>query len=109
MLAPFLKGEKTMNETIITMDEARAALRVDGTENDDFIEPLLISIPSYMQVATGYDWNKGTASEPLAKTAAKFILQLWFDPQTEDSVRLKRTVDSLLTSLTAIGKQRADG
>lgn len=98
-----------MSKTIITMDEARAALRVDGTENDEFIEPLLISIPSYMQVATGKDWNKGAETLPLAKTAAKFILQLWFDPQTQDSERLKRTIDSLLTSLTALGKGETNG
>lgn len=97
-----------MNETIMTMDEARAALRVDGTDNDEFIEPLLISIPSYMQVATGHDWNKGADTLPLAKTAAKFILQLWFDPQTQDSVRLKRTIDSLLTSLTALRKDNTN-
>lgn len=91
-----------MNETIITMEEARAALRIDGEDNDEFIEPLLISIPSYMEVATGKNWNEGAQSKPLAKTAAKFILQLWFDPQTEDSERLKRTIDSLLVSLTSM-------
>lgn len=93
-----------MKETIMTMDEARAALRVDGEENDEFIEPLLISIPSYMEVATGYNWNEGEQSHDLAKTVAKFILQLWFDPLGPDTERLKRTIDSLLTSLTALGK-----
>ncbi|HAR5801511.1 TPA: phage gp6-like head-tail connector protein, partial [Staphylococcus pseudintermedius] len=42
--------------------------------------------------------------QPLAQTTAKFILQLWFDPQTQDSERLKRTIDSLLVSLTALGR-----
>lgn len=109
MSAPFLKGESTMNETIMTMDEARLTLRVDGDENDDFIEGLLMSIPAFMEVATGYKWNKGSETLPLAKTAAKFILQLWFDPQTQDSERLKRTIDSLLTSLTALGKGETNG
>ncbi|RIO55646.1 phage gp6-like head-tail connector protein, partial [Staphylococcus hominis] len=40
---------------------------------------------------------------PLAQTTAKFILQLWFDPQTQDSERLKRTIDGLLMSLKALG------
>lgn len=97
-----------MDETIITMQEARDTLRVDGEDNDEIIKGYLISIPSYMEVATGKKWNEGEESHDLAKTTAKFILQLWFDPQTQDSVRLKRTIDSLLTSLTALNKAITD-
>ena len=91
---------------LMTMQEARDTLRVDGVDNDDIIEPLLESIPSYLEVSTGYDWGADADIHPLAQTTAKFVLQLWFDPQTQDSVRLKRTIDSLMTSLTAIGRTR---
>lgn len=88
---------------IISIEDARNALRVDGDYNDDVIQPLIESIPSYLEMTTGRDWLDYKV-EPLAQTTAKFILQLWFDPQTQDSERLKRTIDGLLVSLTALGR-----
>ncbi|WP_210129242.1 head-tail connector protein [Staphylococcus sp. GDX8P66P] len=88
---------------IISIEDARNALRVDGDYNDDVIQPLIESIPSYLEMTTGRDWLDDKV-EPLAQTTAKFILQLWFDPQTQDSERLKRTIDGLLVSLTALGR-----
>ncbi|WP_312574186.1 head-tail connector protein [Staphylococcus saprophyticus] len=89
---------------IITIEDARNALRIDGDYNDDIIKPLIEAIPDYLYLTTDMDWDKGEQSNPLAQTAAKFILQLWFDPQTQDSERLKRTIDGLLVSLTALGR-----
>ncbi|EZX20747.1 head-tail connector protein [Mammaliicoccus sciuri] len=89
---------------IITIEEARNTLRIDGDYNDDIIIPLVESIPDYLYLTTGKDWNDGQDTYPLAQTTAKFILQLWFDPQTQDSERLKRTIDGLLVSLTALGR-----
>ncbi|PTI88633.1 head-tail connector protein [Mammaliicoccus vitulinus] len=87
---------------IITIEEGRNALRVDGDYNDDIIKPLIEAIPDYLYLTTGKDWED--ESNPLAQTTAKFVLQLWFDPQTQDSERLKRTIDGLLVSLTALGR-----
>lgn len=90
---------------IIGMEEAREFLRVDGTENDEIIEAILEAIPSEIEIRTGYDWNESDGdAHPMAKQAARFILQLYFDPQTEDSVRLQRTIDNLLAGLTVIGR-----
>lgn len=88
---------------LITIQEARDALRVDGEDNDPIIIPLLEAIPAYLEVSTGRAWDAEPV-HPLAQTATKFILQLWFDPQGEDTERLKRTIDSLLVALTAIGR-----
>ncbi|MCE5006758.1 head-tail connector protein [Staphylococcus equorum] len=88
---------------IITIEEGRNALRVDGDYNDDVILPLIESIPSYLELTTGRDWLDDEV-HPLAKTASGFILQLWFDTQSQDSERLKRTIDGLLVSLTALGR-----
>ena len=88
---------------IISIEDARNALRVDGDYNDDIIKPLIGAIPDYLYLTTGRDWLDDEV-QPLAQTAAKFILQLWFDPQTQDSDRLKRTIDGLLVSLTALGR-----
>lgn len=88
---------------LIAIEEARDTLRVDGTDNDPIIIPLLESIPSYLETTTGRTWEDDPV-HPLAQTVAKFILQLWFDPQGQDSERLKRTIDTLLVALTALGR-----
>ena len=88
---------------LIKIEEARETLRVDGTDNDPIIIPLLEAIPSYLETTTGRTWLDDPV-HPLAQTVAKFILQLWFDPQGQDGERLKRTIDNLLTALTALGR-----
>ncbi|WP_144466150.1 head-tail connector protein [Bacillus nitratireducens] len=93
---------------LITMEEARDALRVDGEDNDMIIIPLLESIPSYLEVTTGRTWED-TPVHPLAQTVTKFLLQLWYDPQDQDSERLKRTIDNLLTALTVLGRTMKNG
>ncbi|PEI37474.1 head-tail connector protein [Bacillus pseudomycoides] len=93
---------------LITMEEARDALRVDGADNDTIIIPLLESIPSYLEVTTGRTWED-TPVHPLAQTVTKFLLQLWYDPQDQDSERLKRTIDNLLTALTVLGRTMNNG
>ena len=93
-----------MNKTIISLEEGREALRIDGDYNDEIIEPLIEAIPNYLYITTGRDWLDEPV-QPLAQTTAKFILQLWFDPQTQDSERLKRTIDSLLGALHALGSE----
>lgn len=90
------------------MEEARDALRVDGEDNDVIIIPLLESIPSYLEVTTGRTWED-TPVYPLAQTVTKFLLQLWYDPQDQDSERLKRTIDNLLTALTVLGRTMKNG
>lgn len=83
---------------ILTIEEAREILRVDGTDNDLIINSLLEAIPNYIEVRTGY---KVTGNiEALAKTTAGFILQLWYKPKDKDIEKLERTIDSLLTALT---------
>ena len=89
---------------IISLEEGKDALRVDGDYNDEIIEPLIEAIPNYLYITTGRDWLDEPV-QPLAQTASKFILQLWFDPQTQDSERLKRTIDSLLGALQALGRE----
>ncbi|HBR27917.1 MAG TPA: DNA packaging protein [Firmicutes bacterium] len=86
---------------ILTIEEAREALRIDGPDNDMIINPLLEAIPSYLEVTTGKAWDTEPI-HPLAKTAAKFILQLWYYPQDED--KLKKAIDSLLMALTVMAR-----
>lgn len=87
---------------ILTIEEAREALRIDGTDNDVIIIPLVQAVPNYLKITTGSSWmEEGQDTNPLAKVVAKFILQLWYYPQNEDAARLQRTIDSLLMTLSA--------
>lgn len=90
---------------IIEIEEAREFLRIDDDYADEIIIPLIQAIPSYIEVSTGYKCPIGQEAHPVAKNVAKFILLLWFDTQTEDSERLRRTIDSLFTALTLINEE----
>ena len=90
---------------ILTIEEAREALRIDGEDNDTIIISLVQAIPAYLQITTGRSWIE--EYNPLAKVAAKFILQLWYYPQSEDAVRIQRTIDSLLMTLAAEARSMA--
>ena len=54
---------------IMTIEEARDVLRVDGTANDSIITPLLEALPDYISTLTGCD-NLGDNPDNLAKTLA---------------------------------------
>jgi hypothetical protein len=103
-LPSFLKGVDSM---ILTIEEAREALRIDGPDNDVIIIPLVEAIPNYLKVTTGTSW--AGVENPLVKVAAKFILQLWYFPQNEDAARLQRTIDSLIITLSAEARELMNG
>lgn len=85
---------------ILTIDEARDALRIDGTDNDAMIQSMLDSLPDYLEATTGSRWEDDTAAGyQLAKQCAKFILQLWYDPSTQDAARLSNVVGKMLGTL----------
>jgi hypothetical protein len=86
---------------LLTIEEAREVLRIDSTDNDNLIASLVEALPDYITLTTGI-----TATEqvgiPLVKTAAKFILQLWYNAEQSDSDKLQRTIDSLLKTLSLL-------
>ena len=82
---------------IFTIEEARDVLRIDGTDNDEQITALLAAIPSYLEIIAGC---KTAEYSPLAKTAARFILQLWYYGENSDTDKLKRVIDNLLRALS---------
>ena len=83
---------------MFSIEEARDILRIDGPDNDAQILALLRAIPDYLRVTTGIE-SFGVYS-PLAKTAAGFILQLWYYGEHADTEKLNRTIDSLLKALS---------
>lgn len=90
---------------MLTVDQAREALRLDSTDNDAIIAGLLAAIPDYIELCTGLTETQ-QAAQPLADTASKFILLLWYNAERADSEKLQRTIDSLLKTLTLIAVKR---
>lgn len=86
---------------LLTIQEARDWLRIDGVENDGIITPLINAASEYITLSTGLTEEQQTAS-PTAKTAAKFLLSLWYDPGQSDAEKLQRSIDTLLKTITAI-------
>ena len=86
---------------ILTLQEARDVLRIDGEDNDSIISSLLDAIPSYLETTTGYSWDIEPI-HPLAKQVSKFILQLWYAPHDTD--KLQKVIDKLLIVLTSLGR-----
>ncbi|WKY47857.1 head-tail connector protein [Eubacteriaceae bacterium ES3] len=91
----------------MTITEARDYLRIDGTDNDGVISPLLSAIPDYIETTTGMSADQ-QASEPLADTVSKFLLALWYNAEGTDSEKLERTINSLLKVLTAMAVDPAE-
>jgi len=84
---------------ILKLEEARDILRLDGSDNDGLIISLLNAMPDYLEVTTGY--KTGGEHSPLAVTAAGFLLQLWYNADGTDTVKLQRTINNLLAALSA--------
>lgn len=83
---------------IFTVEEARDILRIDGSDNDAIIEPLIDAIPPYLEATTGYTAT-GDYS-PVARAAARFLLQLWYYGENADTDKLQRVIDCLLKALS---------
>jgi hypothetical protein len=84
---------------MVTLDQAREWLRLDGEDNDTIILGLLNAVPGYIELTTGMAPEQQD-SEPLADTATKFLLTLWYNAEQSESEKLQRTIDALLKALT---------
>ena len=89
-----------MYPNIFDLNEARDILRVDGSDNDEIIAPLIEAIGPYLQATTGYVPAAGVYS-PVARTAGKFLLQLWYYGENSVTDKLQRVIDCLLKALSA--------
>ena len=90
---------------MLTIEQARAILRLDTADNDAIIEGLLSAIPDYIELTTGVTAEQ-QAGHPLADTAGKFILMLWYNAERADAEKLQRTIDSLLKTLALIAVRK---
>jgi len=84
---------------MVTLDDAREWLRLDGTDNDAIISGLLSAVPGYIETTTGLS-AANQSSEPLVDTVAKFLLTLWYNAEQAEAERLQIVIDGLLKTLT---------
>lgn len=84
---------------MLTVEEARDWLRLDNSDNDEMIRGLITSAVEYIELTTGKTAQE-QAYSPLATTAAKFLLSLWYDPTQTDTDKLQRSIDNLLKALS---------
>lgn len=90
---------------MLSLEQARDVLRVDGGDNDNLIRSLLFAIPDYIEVTTGMDTTQ-QLNEPLIDTVSGFLLTLWYYSDNADDTKLQRTIDNLLKCITI--KARTD-
>lgn len=90
---------------MLTVEQAREVLRLDTADNDAIIEGLLSAIPDYIELTTGVTAEQ-QEEQPLADTAGKFILMLWYNAERADAEKLQRTIDSLLKTLALIAVKK---
>ena len=84
---------------MLTIEPAREWIRLDNSDNDDVISGLIDSAVEYITLTTGLS-QVDQANSTLAETAQKFLLTLWYDPQTAETDRLQRVIDNLLKAIT---------
>jgi hypothetical protein len=90
---------------LITIDEAKSFLRMSDDSWGDILNPLIETLPSYLQMKTGRAWDSDSTPHPLAVTTCKFILQVWvLGPDQEEYDKLEKTIDNLLGVLTSLGR-----
>jgi hypothetical protein len=86
---------------ILSIEEAREILRLDNGDNDTIITPLIVAIPPFLRETTGYSSELTNSYSPVARTAARFILQQWYFGENADTDKLQRVIDCLLKALSA--------
>ena len=82
---------------MITLDEAKNWLRVDHNEDDQIITTIINAVPVYIEAATGLTETE-QEKEPLCKTAAHFLIRLWYDGDLVTD-RHERTLAALMKSI----------
>lgn len=90
---------------MLTVEQAREILRLDTEDNDAIIGGLLSAIPDYIELTTGVTPEQ-QEKQPLADTAAKFIIMLWYHAERVDGEKIQRTIDSLLKTLALVAVKK---
>lgn len=82
---------------IITIDEARDACRIDGTENDTIIQGYKETAERYVASAVGAD--RAVRSDPRVVAAVLAHIRLSFRPNEDKQGNLRRHMTSLIKQI----------
>lgn len=88
-----------MDGTIVTVDETKKYLRVDGDDEDTLILSLIKAAEAYLQNSTG---NQFDATNPLAKLFCWVLIADWFENREltgKVSDKTRPIVESMLAQL----------
>ena len=91
-----------MNDKFLfEIDEAMNIVRLDSDDefNLPIVEELNFAIIPYIESPTGMSATQ-QKQEKLAKTAGRFLLQLWYYGEVSDTDKLITVIDSLLKTLS---------
>lgn len=83
------------DEGVVTMQEARTACRIDGTDNDDIIRPLKRAAEWYVLDAVGESYR----NDPRTKEAILTRIAITYRPERDAQGILREHVESLLLQM----------
>lgn len=86
--------------TVVTLSDMRDYLRIDGTANDGILSDLIEAATVYITQTTGMNATD-QATNPLARSAVKMTVAMWFDPAGIDATASERAVTEMLKHLPA--------
>lgn len=80
----------------LDQQDALDLLRI-SEDNAGVAKQLADSVPAFIETVTGYpaSLTEGESPNELVKQLARFVLQLWYNPDGTDAAALRRVVDSL--------------
>lgn len=86
---------------IVTLDEVKEYLRIDGREEDDLLLLLISAADTYLYNATG---NKFSKDDDLAKLICFVLVSDWYENReytgTKTTEKVRDIVSSVLAQLT---------
>lgn len=85
---------------ILTLEEAKAKLRVDFEEDDELISGFIESIPDYLETKTGSRWEEEPIN-PLVKTLAWYLICSMYDHNFE---HYEKPINNLLMVLSSMAR-----
>lgn len=86
--------------TVVTVEDMRDYMRIDGTANDGILHDLIEAAGVYIAQTTGMNLND-QAANPLAKSATRMLVATWYDAQGIDATASERAVTEMLKHLPA--------
>ena len=99
-----------MPMALVTLEESKLWLRVDGDEEDAIIQLLIDSAEKYLLDATGRRW---TAETPTAKLCAMALIADWYEHREltgqDASTKIRPAIQSMIMQLSYASDEPDDG